>query len=121
MARSIRAFRAVGTRGAEMRGSWRVRFAVGLSALLVPLTAAVGGVDPGHPVDQWKGVFLKSGGATISTPSVTTGPANDMLLASYFGGRFAGGGASWTAPLGMTEIADSSSADGLFSGSGDVV
>jgi inosine-uridine nucleoside N-ribohydrolase len=75
--------------------------------------AAFTGVDSARPIDR-SAARVTAHRATIQTPSIKTRVGGAMLVAS-FGGFHRGGRVRWTAPRGMTELADA--AAGSRSGS----
>ena len=67
--------------------------------------AAFGDVDASRPIDAYAGRTVGKG-TSVATPSVTTTSPGDMVVASFFGYRGAGGAVTWSAPSGLTELGD---------------
>jgi hypothetical protein len=84
----------------------------------VAFVSAYGGVDQASPIDTSSG-RTAARGSSVATPSVTTTAANATLVASYYGYRTKGTDTTWTAPTGMTELADAVNASGSRSGTVD--
>jgi hypothetical protein len=99
----------------ETGAAWTTDVPVGGTAFV----AAFGGVDTGDPIDTWAGRTVTKKSKSIATPSVTTSVSSTMLVASYSGYRGDGKGATWTAPAGMSELADAANSSGSRSGSLD--
>lgn len=67
--------------------------------------SAYSGVDTHSPIDAEAGQGINAPGASVSTPSITTSQANEMLVASYLA-MSAITNTTWTAPAGMTQRAN---------------
>lgn len=74
----------------------------------VGFVAAFGGVDGVRPIDVYGG-RTQGKGTTVSTPSVTTGAANEMLVTNFFAYRGGATSSAWTPPSGMTELTEAGS------------
>ncbi len=85
---------------------WLPNVAVGGVASIVAVT----GADPDRPVDVSAGLAATGPTRQIATASVTTSTAGSLLLAAYYGYNAAGRKTTWSAPSGMSELADAANA-----------
>lgn len=72
--------------------------------------AAFTGADRDRPVDVSAGLAVTGPTQQVATASVTTSAAGTLLLAAYYGFNAAGRKTTWSAPSGMSELADAANA-----------
>jgi hypothetical protein len=86
----------------EVNFYWSINQKVGSISWI----SAYSGVDIASPIDAEAGQSINAPGASVSTPSITTSQANEMLVASYL--AMSGGTTTntLTAPAGMTQRAN---------------